>query len=202
MNNKGLLLIISGPSGCGKGTVCNGLINRNKNIELSISATTRERRDGETEGVTYFYKTLDEFEKMIENDELFEYVKGYNENYYGTPKQYVLEHMNKGNDVILEIEMCGALNVKKKYPEGVSIFLAPPSLDELYRRLVERGRESIELINERFNKAKAEMMYASQYDYVVVNDKLDEAIKQIEAIILAEKCAVMRNKDIIDKIIK
>ena len=202
MKSKGLLLIISGPSGCGKGTVCTELINHNNNLKLSISATTRDIRKGEVDGVTYFYKTKDEFEKMIENNELFEYVKGYNENYYGTPKQYVFDRMNEGKDVILEIEMNGAISVKKQYPEGVLIFLAPPSLDELYSRLVGRGRESKELIDVRFNEAKNEMNRAPQYDYIVVNDTVENAVKKIESIITAEKCLVSRNSDVIEKIIK
>ena len=202
MTNKGLLLIISGPSGCGKGTVCAELLNRNKDLKLSISATTRDIRKGEIDGVTYFYKTKEEFEKMIENNELFEYVQGYNENYYGTPKQYVFDQMNEGKDIILEIEMNGALNVKKQYPEGVLIFLAPPSLDELYSRLVGRGRESKELIDVRFNEAKNEMNRAPQYDYIVVNDTVESAVKKIESIIMAEKCLVSRNSDIIKDIVK
>ena len=202
MTNKGLLLIISGPSGCGKGTVCAELLNRNKDLKLSISATTRDIRKGEIDGVTYFYKTKEEFEKMIENNELFEYVQGYNENYYGTPKQYVFDQMNEGKDIILEIEMNGALNVKKQYPEGVLIFLAPPSLDELYSRLVGRGRESKELIDVRFNEAKNEMNRAPQYDYIVVNDTVESAVQKIESIIMAEKCLVSRNSDIIKKIVK
>ena len=202
MTNKGLLLIISGPSGCGKGTVCNELLNRNKDLKLSISATTRDIRKGEIEGVTYFYKTKEEFEKMIENNELFEYVRGYNENYYGTPKQYVFDRLNEGKDIILEIEMNGAINVKQQYPEGVLIFLAPPSLDELYSRLIGRGRESRELIDSRFNEAKNEMNRAPQYDYIVVNDTVENAVQKIESIIMAEKCLVSRNSDIIEKIIK
>lgn len=202
MTNKGLLLIISGPSGCGKGTVCSELLNRNDDLKLSISATTRDIRKGEVDGVTYFYKTKEEFEKMIANNELFEYVQGYNENYYGTPKQYVFDQMNEGKDIILEIEMNGALNVKKQYPEGVLIFLAPPSLEELYSRLVGRGRESKELIDVRFNEAKNEMNRAPQYDYIVVNDTVENAVKKIESIIMAEKCLVSRNSDIIEKIIK
>ncbi len=202
MTNKGLLLIISGPSGCGKGTVCDELKKRNTDIKVSVSATTRDMRKGEVDGVTYFFKTQEEFRQMIENDEFFEYNCGYNNNYYGTPKKYVFDQIDKGYDVILEIEMNGARNVKNQYPEGVLIFLSPPSLDELYSRLVGRGRESKELIDERFNEAKEEMNRAHQYDYFVINDTVEQAVKRIEAIITAEKCHVSRNKDTINEIIK
>ncbi len=201
-NNKGLLLIISGPSGCGKGTVCEELKKRNSDLVVSISATTRDIRKGETDGVTYFYKTKEEFKNMIANDEFLEYNCGYNEKYYGTPKKYVFDQLEKGNDVILEIEMNGAQNVKNTYPEGVAIFLSPPSLEELHKRLVGRGRESAELIEERFNEAKNEMKRASQYDYIVVNDTVERAVECIEAIIKAERCSVLRNKNIINEIIK
>lgn len=201
-NNKGLLLIISGPSGCGKGTVCEELKKRNSDLVVSISATTRDIRKGETDGVTYFYKTKEEFKNMIANDEFLEYNCGYNEKYYGTPKKYVFDQLEKGNDVILEIEMNGAQNVKNTYPEGVAIFLSPPSLEELHKRLVGRGRESAELIEERFNEAKNEMKRASKYDYIVVNDTVERAVECIEAIIKAERCSVLRNKNIINEIIK
>ena len=201
-NNKGLLLIISGPSGCGKGTVCEELKKRNSDLVVSISATTRDIRKGETDGVTYFYKTKEEFKNMIANDEFLEYNCGYNEKYYGTPKKYVFDQLEKGNDVILEIEMNGAQNVKSTYPEGVAIFLSPPSLEELHKRLVGRGRESAELIEERFNEAKNEMKRASKYDYIVVNDTVERAVECIEAIIKAERCSVLRNKNIINEIIK
>lgn len=202
MTNKGLLLIVSGPSGCGKGTVCDELKKRNSDIKVSVSATTRDMRKGEVDGVTYFFKTEEEFKKMIENNEFFEYNCGYNNNYYGTPKKYVFEQLEKGNDVILEIEMNGAQNVKNQYPEGVLIFLSPPSLDELYSRLIGRGRESKELIDERFNEAKEEMNRAHQYDYFVINDTVEQAVERIEAIITAEKCHINRNNETINSIIK
>ncbi len=201
-NSKGLLLIISGPSGCGKGTVCEELKKRNDDLAVSISATTRDIRKGEVDGVTYFYITKDEFKRMIAEDEFLEYNCGYNEKYYGTPKKYVFDQLEKGKNVILEIEMNGAQKVKEKYPEGVAIFLSPPSLEELHKRLVGRGRESAELIEERFNEAKSEMLRAKQYDYIVVNDTVDSAVKRIESIIEAEKCSTARNKDVINEIIK
>lgn len=202
MKNKGILLVISGPSGCGKGTVCQELTKRNKDMCVSVSATTRDMRIGEKEGETYFFKTKEEFEKMIENGELLEYNCGYSGNYYGTPKNYVLEQLDNGRDVILEIEMNGADNVKKVYPDGVFIFLAPPSLEELKSRLIGRGRESEELINERFSLAKEEIKRVNSYGYVVVNDKVENAAERIEAIVKAEKCSVKRNTDFIDELIK
>lgn len=202
MNSKGLLLVISGPSGCGKGTVCSRLIEKNKNIKVSVSATTRDMRAGETEGVTYFFKKKDEFEKMIENGEFLEYNCGYSGRYYGTPKKYVFEQLENGNDVILEIEMNGADNVKKVYPDGVFIFLAPPSIDELKNRLIGRGRESMELIAERFGEAKNEIKRVKSYTYVVENDTVENAVERIEAIIKAEKCSVKRNTEFINELIK
>lgn len=202
MKNKGILLVISGPSGCGKGTVCQELTKRNKDMCVSVSATTRDMRIGEKEGETYFFKTKEEFETMIENGELLEYNCGYSGNYYGTPKQYVLEQLENGRDVILEIEMNGAENVKKVYPDGTFIFLAPPSLEELKNRLIGRGRESEELINERFSLAKEEIKRVNSYTYVVVNDRVENAAEKIEAIVKAEKCSVKRNADLIDELVK
>ncbi len=202
MKNKGILLVISGPSGCGKGTVCQELTKRNKDMCVSVSATTRDMRIGEKEGETYFFKTKEEFETMIDNGELLEYNCGYSGNYYGTPKQYVLEQLENGRDVILEIEMNGAENVKKVYPDGTFIFLAPPSLEELKNRLIGRGRESEELINERFSLAKEEIKRVNSYTYVVVNDRVENAAEKIEAIVKAEKCSVKRNADLIDELVK
>lgn len=202
MKNKGILLVISGPSGCGKGTVCHELTKRNKDMCVSVSATTRDMRIGEKEGETYFFKTKEEFEQMIENGELLEYNCGYSGNYYGTPKKYVLEQLENGRDVILEIEMNGAENVKKVYPDGTFIFLAPPSLEELKNRLIGRGRESEELINERFSLAKEEIKRVNSYTYVVVNDRVENAAEKIEAIVKAEKCSVKRNADLIDELVK
>ncbi len=202
MSSKGNLFIISGPSGCGKGTVCKMLIEKNPSVKLSISATTRDKRAGEVDGETYFYITKEKFEQMIADGEFFEYNCGYSGKYYGTPKKYVFDQLEKGNDVILEIEMNGAVNVKKQYPEGVLIFLSPPSMDELYRRLVSRGREGQELINERFNQAKDEMRRVEEYDFVVVNDNLDETVKSIEAIMHAQRFKVANMKNFINELIR
>ena len=200
--SKGRLFVISGPSGCGKGTVCNMLLERNENLKLSISATTREQRVGEVDGETYFYLSKQQFEDMIKNEELLEYNHGYSGNYYGTPKKYVFEQLDKGFDVLLEIEMNGAKNVKEQYPESIGIFLSPPDLDELLKRLRGRGRESEELIQERFLLAKEEILRVDEYKYAVINDDLFEAVKKIEDIISAEKSLTARIGDKIKNLVK
>lgn len=199
---KGRLFVLSGPSGCGKGTVCKLLLERNENLKLSISATTREQRVGEIDGETYFYISKQQFEEMIKNDQLLEYNQGYSGNYYGTPKKYVFEQLEQGYDVILEIEMNGAQNVKNEYPECISIFLSPPSLEELLKRLRGRGRESEDLIQERFLLAKEEILRVDEYKYAVTNDNLDETVKIIENIISAEKYLVAYNGDKIKSLVK
>ena len=199
---KGRLFVISGPSGCGKGTVCNMLLERNKNLKLSISATTREQRVGEVNGETYFYLSKEQFEEMINNQELLEYNLGYSGNYYGTPKKYVFDQLDKGYDVILEIEMNGAKNVKEQYPECIGIFLAPPDLDELLNRLRGRGRESEELIQERFLLAKEELLRVDEYKYAVINDNLLDTVKKIEDIISAEQNVTARIGDTIKNLVK
>jgi len=199
MNKKGILIVVSGFSGAGKGTIMKALLNKYDNYALSISATTRNPRDGEMNGREYFFKTTEEFEKMIAKDELIEYAK-YVNNYYGTPKAYVEEQLANGKDVILEIDIQGALQVKEKFDQAVLIFLMPPSLQELRSRLINRGRESIDLINERFNAAKDEIKLADGYDYVVINDTVDGAVVAVEAIITAEKCKISRNQHIINTI--
>lgn len=200
--SKGRLFVLSGPSGCGKGTVCNMLLQRNPNLKLSISATSREQRVGEVDGETYFYLSKEQFEELIKNDELLEYNQGYSGNYYGTPKKYVFDQLENGFDVLLEIEMNGAKNVKNEYPESVGIFLSPPSLDELLSRLRGRARESEELIQERFLLAKEEIARVDEYKYAVINDNLEDAVKQIENIINAEKNLTARIGDKIKNLLK
>ena len=202
MNNKGLLMIISGFSGAGKGTVVNRLLDKYGDFyALSISATTRSPREGEVHGREYFFKTREEFESMISNDELIEYAR-YVDNFYGTPKDYVEEKLNEGGNVILEIEIQGALKVKKIFPEAVLIFLFPPTVDELEKRLKNRGTETDQVITERMSRACKEIESAYDYDYIVINDDVEECTDAIHGMINAEKLKVSRQKDFIDKIRK
>ncbi len=190
---KGFLLVISGPSGVGKGTVLHDLMNTQTNLVYSVSATTRKKRDGEIEGVSYFYLNHDEFEQMIAEDKFLEYAHVHN-NYYGTPKEFVEKKINEGKIVILEIDVQGALNIKKNTDNGVFIFLAPPSLNELKKRIVGRGTETDEDIKIRMNNAKKELEYIKDYDYIVVNDHLNSAITSVNEIINAEKHRVFREE--------
>ncbi|HDT9049413.1 TPA: guanylate kinase [Staphylococcus pseudintermedius] len=183
---KGLLIVLSGPSGVGKGTVRKRIFDDpHTSYKYSISMTTRQMREGEQDGVDYFFKTREEFEKLIEADEFIEYAE-YVGNYYGTPVQYVKDTMNAGHDVFLEIEVEGAKQVRKKFPDALFIFLAPPSLDHLTERLIGRGTESKEKIESRVKEAKKEIEMMNLYDYVVVNDEVDLAKDRIQSIVEAE----------------
>ncbi|EII6321336.1 guanylate kinase [Staphylococcus pseudintermedius] len=183
---KGLLIVLSGPSGVGKGTVRKRIFDDpHTSYKYSISMTTRQMREGEQDGVDYFFKTREEFEKLIEADEFIEYAE-YVGNYYGTPVQYVKDTMNAGHDVFLEIEVEGAKQVRKKFPDALFIFLAPPSLDHLTERLIGRGTESKEKIESRVKEAKKEVEMMNFYDYVVVNDEVDLAKDRIQSIVEAE----------------
>lgn len=183
---KGLLIVLSGPSGVGKGTVRKRIFDDpHTSYKYSISMTTRQMREGEQDGVDYFFKTREEFEKLIEADEFIEYAE-YVGNYYGTPVQYVKGTMNAGHDVFLEIEVEGAKQVRKKFPDALFIFLAPPSLDHLTERLIGRGTESKEKIESRVKEAKKEVEMMNLYDYVVVNDEVDLAKDRIQSIVEAE----------------
>ncbi|MBR2000840.1 MAG: guanylate kinase [Firmicutes bacterium] len=187
---KGLLYVISGPSGAGKGTICKRVLDE-LDIDLSISMTTRKPREGEVHGVNYYFVTKEEFQERIAEDGFFEYAQVY-ENYYGTPKQMVMEQLAKGRDVLLEIDTQGALNVKKAYPEGVAIFLLPPSLEELRKRLTGRGTETPEAIELRLSKTLNEISCMTEYDYCVVNDDLEVAVDQVVSIMKAEHSKVSR----------
>lgn len=191
---KGFLLVVSGPSGVGKGTVLHDLMNTQKNLVYSVSATTRNKRDGEIEGVSYFYKTHDEFKQMIDDDEFLEYAKVHN-NYYGTPKEFVQRKINEGKIVVLEIDVQGAVNVKQNTENAVFIFLAPPSLSELKNRIVGRGTETEQDINVRMKNARKELEYIKYYDYLVINDHINSAINSVNEIINAEKHKVFREED-------
>lgn len=197
MNKKGILIVVSGFSGSGKGTIMKELLKRYDNYALSISATTRQPREGEVDGREYFFKTVDEFEKMIAKDELIEYAR-YVENYYGTPRAYVEEQLESGKDVILEIEIQGALKVKEKLPDTLLLFVTPPSATELEHRLVGRGTESSEVIASRMNRAKEEALGMDQYDYLVVNDDLDQCVEEVHKIIQSEHRRSYRNKEFIE----
>ena len=186
LNEKGLLIVISGPSGVGKGTVRKALFERpGHNLEYSVSMTTRAPRNGETEGKEYYFVTKEQFEEAIKEGNMLEYAKFVN-NYYGTPKDRVIEQLNTGKEVVLEIEVQGALQVKAKMPGAVFIFIAPPSWEALENRLTSRGTEPKEIIEERLLKARNELMVASSYDYIVINDEIENAVDKIIAIIRAE----------------
>ena len=198
MNKRGILAIISGFSGAGKGTVVNKLLEKD-NYAVSISATTREPRQGEVDGKNYFFKSRDEFENMIEYNQLIEYAE-YVGNYYGTPRDYVFKKLEEGYDVILEIEMQGALKVKEKFPETALIFITPPSADELKKRLVGRGTETIEQIDKRMSRAVDECDYMNKYDYIVVNDDLDECVDEIHRLLQSIHNAKENQSELIEKI--
>lgn len=188
---KGLLLVVSGPSGCGKGTILKELLADTDRVFLSTSATTRSPRPGEVDGTHYYFLSQEQFKTEIKQDGMLEYAN-YCGNYYGTPKQPVFDRLENGEDVILEIEVQGAMQVIEKYHEAVSIFVMPPSLQELERRLTDRQTEDSETIRRRLNTARQEMNSASKYNYIVVNDTVSEAAKDMEAIIRAEKSSAKR----------
>lgn len=194
MSKKGVLLVISGPSGAGKGTICKALLDKYKDIYLSVSATTREPRAGEVHGVNYFFKTKEEFLQKVEEGDFLEHAEVYG-NYYGTPKSSVQKMLDEGRDVILEIDIQGALKVKENCEEGIFIFILPPSMEELKQRIIRRGSETPESLMTRFKSAYKEINYISKYNYAVVNDEVDVAVTKLEAIIAAEKCRVDRMKN-------
>ncbi|RFU68801.1 guanylate kinase [Bacillus sp. V59.32b] len=188
MREKGLLIVLSGPSGVGKGTVRKEIFSQpDTAFEYSISMTTRKPREGEVDGIDYFFKTREEFEELIEQGKLLEYAE-FVGNYYGTPVDYVRETLENGKDVFLEIEVQGARQVREKFPEGLFIFLAPPSLSELQNRIVTRGTETEDVIQRRMQTAKEEIELMDLYDYVVENDRIEAACQKINAIVIAEHC--------------
>lgn len=197
--NTGLKIVLSGPSGSGKGTIVKELI-KDEQFLLSISATTRSPRQGEEEGVHYFFKTKEAFEAMIQENELLEYAQ-FCGNYYGTPKAFIEDSVKNGKDVILEIEVEGAMQIKKIYPEAIFIFVVPPSLTELENRLVGRGTEQRDVIEQRLARAKEELALYNNYDYVVVNDRLVEALEEIKCIVRAEKLKSSQYKEKVESLI-
>ena len=199
MKKKGLLVVVSGPSGAGKGTICKNFMELNKEMLLSISSTTRNPRENEIDGVNYNFITKQDFEDLIGTDSLLEYVHVFG-NYYGTPKKWVLECIEKGKDVFLEIEIVGAMKVKGKYPDAILVFVLPPSLKELKNRIITRGTETIEQIENRMARAMQEIKTIEKYDYFIFNDNLTRAVDDLEAIISAEKNKVNRYSQEIVKI--
>lgn len=194
MNRKGILIVVSGFSGSGKGTLMKELLSRYPDTyALSVSATTRQPRDGEQDGREYFFISKDEFEKMIAKDELIEYAR-YVKNYYGTPKEYVRKQLDAGKDVILEIEIQGALKVKEEFPDTLLLFVTPPSAGELKKRLVGRGTETMDVIESRMNRACEEAEGMDYYDYLVVNDDLNMCVEEMHMIIQGEHRRSFRNE--------
>lgn len=188
---KGLLIVVSAPSGCGKGTILEEIL-KDDDYYFSVSATTRNPRPGEIDGVNYHFLAREDFEKKIENDEFLEHAS-FCGNYYGTLKEETIKQVENGKKVVLEIEVNGAMQIRKKCPEAVFIFIAPPSIAELNRRLHKRGTETEDIIAERVAQAERELSYAKDYDYVVVNDALEDAIDDFKAVVRAEECSTKRN---------
>lgn len=195
LQTEGLFFVISGPSGGGKGTVVRHLLEHGRiPVSLSVSCTTRPPRPGEIEGVHYYFRSREQFEQMIRDGAFLEYVT-YQDHYYGTPKEFVLQELKKGRDIILEIDVQGGEQVRRHWPQGVYIFLIPPSMDELAQRLRKRGTESETAIQNRLEHAAEEFQHLPQYDYLVINDHIEQACQRITGIILAEHCRVERLKE-------
>ena len=190
---NGLLLVVSGPSGVGKGTLVKALMDRNSKIKMSVSATTREPRPGEIEGIHYFFKTEDEFKAMVDRGEFLEYIHVFGSKYYGTPRSFVEQQLADGYDVILEIDVQGAMKVKQAFPDAVLIFITAPSMSEIKSRLIGRGTETMEQVEKRFATAFEEIKMIPQYDYVIINDVVDVAVHHMEAILEAERCRTSRS---------
>lgn len=201
MNNQGSLVVVSGFSGAGKGTLIKALLEKYDNYALSISATTRQPREGEVDGREYFFVTKEKFEQMIKEKELIEYAQ-YVNNYYGTPKQYVSQKMAEGKDVILEIEIQGALKIKEQFPEALLLFVVPPSAGELRRRLLRRGTESMEVIQARLCRAADEAQGMSSYHYLLINDDIDTCVENMHQMIRLQRFRTTTNQDFIGKMQK
>ena len=195
-NGRGSLIVISGPTCAGKGTICRELLSRNNNIWRSISYTSRPIRGNEVNGVDYYFVTKEEFEEKIQNGEMLEYAQVHYNDYYGTPKSHIKEKLDAGIDVILEIDIQGAIQIKEKVNEAIFIFILAPSMEEIRNRLIKRGFENNDQMIERFKTAYREINELTKYNYVVVNDVLEDAVKKVESIIISEKCRVDRIEDV------
>lgn len=198
-DRKGILIVVSGPSGAGKGTICKRLLEKRDDVFLSVSATTRSPREGEKDGVHYYFIGEEEFRRRIDEGGMIEHAV-FCGNYYGTPKQAVEDMLNEGKNVILEIEVQGAMQVRSKYPEGVYVFVMPPSMKELRKRLTERGTESAEVVAQRLNTAAWEFVHIQKYNYILLNDDVEKAVCRLEAIIDAEHCRIERNIKFIEEV--
>lgn len=201
MTDRGVLVVFSGPSGVGKGTLLGKVLERCQGSVYSISATTRQPRPGEVDGVNYHFITREEFEEIIAEGGMLEYAE-YNGNYYGTPRRFVERQLDEGHNVILEIEVQGARRVRKDCPESVSVFVMPPTYQSLYTRLMNRGTEDSEAMKRRMQAAKEELKSASEYEYIIVNDDLELAAEQLECVLKAVKCSVKFQKRFIDEVLK
>lgn len=199
MNKKGQLIVVSGPSGVGKGTVLKEYLNSRDGIAYSVSATTRQPRPGEENGIHYYFLSREEFERTAAEGGMLEYAS-YNGNYYGTPKAPVEQQRNQGNDVVLEIEVQGALQVKKSCPDALLIFVAPPSFEELKDRLTGRQTEDAKTVENRLNIARQELMCAGEYDYIIVNDTVEQAVRRLEQIISANRYNKNNMKEFLDEV--
>ncbi len=198
MSDQGILVVVSGFSGAGKGTLIKAMLEKHHNYALSISATTRKPREGEMDGREYFFVTRERFERMIEEGQLIEHAQ-YVNNYYGTPRQYVFQQMADGKDVILEIEIQGALKIKERFPDALLLFVMPPSADELKRRLIGRGTETMEVIDQRLHRAADEADGMTSYDYILVNDQIDTCVEAMHQLIQAQHRKVSSNLDFIEQ---
>lgn len=201
MAEKGLLIVVSAPSGTGKGAIIDGVTKQDSAIYHSVSATTRKPRKGETEGKSYFFVSTDKFQEMIEKHDFLEWDE-YCGHFYGTPKKYIMDNIESGKDTILDITVAGAVDLKKDFPDAVMIFVLPPSIKELKRRISKRGTEDDSLIEKRIATAYSEIKQIKIYDYVLINDKLEEAISKARTIIAAERMKYKRNTSITEKLYK
>ncbi len=198
--NSGVLYVVSAPSGCGKGTILETVLKNNKNIYYSVSATTRSPREGEKDGINYYFLSKEEFQKLIDNNGMLEHAC-FCDNFYGTPRKQVEEKLREGFDVILEIETNGAMQIKKNFPDAILIFILPPSVSELRRRLFKRRTETEEVIEKRLSEAKNEISLAKKYDYIMINAELEKAISNFEAIIVASKLTNKKNSNKIEEVL-